>query len=88
MDLVAGDFNGTAWRTPCGNDRKPLSIIEEAFADTDLPMPPVPTPLWAQLQCQANGRMYAGFSSHRTPMKSGKYDYTVHFLSSTVPGSS
>ena len=44
VDLVAGDFNGTAWRrqTNTGN----LSIIEEAFADTDLPMPPGPTPLW------------------------------------------
>ena len=40
VDLVAGDFNGAAWRRPCGNDRKPISIIEEAFADTDLPMPP------------------------------------------------
>ena len=44
VDLVAGDFNGAAWRRQCGNER--LSIIEEAFADTDLPMPPSPTPLW------------------------------------------
>ena len=36
VDLVAGDFNGAAWRHPCGNDRKLTSIIEEAFADTDL----------------------------------------------------
>ena len=40
VDLVAGDFKGAAWRRPCGNDRKRTSIIEEAFADTDLPMPP------------------------------------------------
>ena len=46
VDLVAGDFNGAAWRRPFGGDRKPISIIEEAFADTDLPMPPGPTPLW------------------------------------------
>ena len=39
VDLVAGDFNGAAWRRPCGNDRKLTSIIEEAFAETDLPMP-------------------------------------------------
>ena len=38
VDLVAGDFSGAAWRRLCGNGR--LSIIEEAFADTNLPMPP------------------------------------------------
>ena len=43
-DLVAGDFNGAPWRrqTNIGN----LSINEKAFADSDLPMPPGPTPLW------------------------------------------
>ena len=46
VDLVAADFNGAAWRRPCGNDRKPTSVIEEAFADADLPMSPGPTPLW------------------------------------------
>ena len=44
VDLVAGDFNGAAWRrTTTANN---ISIIEEAFADCDLPMPPGPTPLW------------------------------------------
>ena len=33
VDLVVGDFNGAAWRRPCGSDRKLTSIIEEAFAD-------------------------------------------------------
>ena len=46
VDLVAGDFNGAAWRRPCGNERKLTSTIEEAFADTNLPVPPGPTPLW------------------------------------------
>ena len=43
IDLVAGDFDGAAWRrqTNGGN----LSVVEEAFADSDLPMPPGPTPL-------------------------------------------
>ena len=62
VDLVAGDFNGTAWRrqTNTGN----LSIIEEAFADTDLPMPPGPTPLWGPRgQCQVLGQTFAVFSS-------------------------
>ena len=43
VDLVAGDFNGTAWR--CSN-RNNISTIEEGFADCALPTPPGPTPLW------------------------------------------
>ena len=39
VDLVAGDFNGAAWR--CDN-RNNISTIEEAFADCSLPMPPGP----------------------------------------------
>ena len=46
VDLVAGDFTGAARRRPCGSDRRLTSIIEEAFADTNLPVPPGPTPLW------------------------------------------
>ena len=46
MDLVAGDFNGAAWRQSNGNNSQPTSISEEAFADTDFPMPPGPPPLW------------------------------------------
>ena len=44
MDLVAGDFNGAAWRRPYGNDRRLTNINEEAFADTNLPVPPGATP--------------------------------------------
>ena len=43
VDLVAGDFNGAAWRRDNSNN---ISIIEEAFGDCALPMPPGPTPLW------------------------------------------
>ena len=43
VDLVAGDFNGAAWRRDNSNN---CSIIEEAFADCALPMPPGPTPVW------------------------------------------
>ena len=43
VDLVAGDFKGAAWRRDNSNN---ISIIEEAFADCALPMPPGPTPLW------------------------------------------
>ena len=43
VDLVAGDFNGTAWRC---RSRDNLSTIDEAFADCALPTPRGPTPLW------------------------------------------
>ena len=43
VDLVMGDFNGTAWRC---NNRNNISAIEEAFADCASPAPPGLTPLW------------------------------------------
>ena len=43
VDLLAGDFNRAAWRRENSNI---FSIIENAFADCALPMPPGPTPLW------------------------------------------
>ena len=42
VDLVAGDFNGAAWR--CSN-RNNISTID-AFADCALPTPPGSTPFW------------------------------------------
>ena len=83
VDLVALDVNGAAWRRPCGNDRKPTSVIEEAFVDTDLPLPPG-AHCGVPVQCQVDGLMCAVFSSHRTPMKGGKYDCTLRLLSPTV----
>ena len=41
--LVAGDFNGTAWRCRSHDN---LSTTNEAFADCALPTPPGLTPLW------------------------------------------
>ena len=46
VDVVAGDFNGAAWRRQSGSDHRPTSTIEEAFANTCLPIPLGPTPLW------------------------------------------
>ena len=43
VDLVAGNFNGAAWRRVDSNN---TSIIEEALADCALPRPPGPTLLW------------------------------------------
>ena len=42
---IASDFNGTAWRRQSDSDLRPSSIIEEAFANTNLLLPPVSTPL-------------------------------------------
>ena len=47
VDLVAGDFHGAAWGLLDGNNLQPSSILEEAFADTDLPMSLGATPLWS-----------------------------------------
>ena len=46
VDLVACDVNGAAWRRQSGSDPRPISIIEEAFVNTNLPRPPGPSPLW------------------------------------------
>ena len=46
VNMVAGDFNGAAWRCQCGIDPRPMSTLEEAFAKTNLHAPPSPTPLW------------------------------------------
>ena len=39
VDLVVGYFKGAAWRQSSGNNPHPTSTLEEAFADTDFPMP-------------------------------------------------
>ena len=44
VHVVPGDFNGAAWRRD--TSATGTSIIEEAFADCALPMPPGPPPLW------------------------------------------
>ena len=43
IDLVAGDFNGTAWRS---RSRDNLSTVDEVFSDCALLTPPGTTPLW------------------------------------------
>ena len=42
VDLVAGDFNGIAWRRR-GKDN--VGTVDEVFMETNLPTPPGPTPL-------------------------------------------
>ena len=43
IDLVAGYFNGTAWRCRRRNN---ISAIDEAFTDCAFPTPPGSAPLW------------------------------------------
>ena len=43
IDLVAGDFNGAAWRC---RSRDNISTIDEVFSDCALPTPPGAIPLW------------------------------------------
>ena len=60
VDVVAGDFNGTAWR--CSN-RDNISTIDEAFADCALPTPLGLTPLWGtRIHSQSTGPTSAAFS--------------------------
>ena len=58
VDLVAGDFNGAAWRRDNSNN---IGIIEEGFADCALPMPPGPTQLWGPGSNPGNWADVCGF---------------------------
>ena len=58
VDLVAGDFNGTAWRHR-GKDN--LSTIDEAFLDSILPVPPGSTPMWGPGSILDNWADVCGF---------------------------
>ena len=61
VDLVAGDFNGTAWRC---RSRDNLSTIDEAYADCALPTPPGTPPLWDLDPFRPIGPTSADFSNH------------------------
>ena len=62
VDLVIGDFNGAAWRhTICAST---LSIIEEAFTDCDLPLPPGSPPLWGPGAVPGTWSDVCGFIKH------------------------
>ena len=58
IHVVAGDFNGTAWR--CSN-RDNISTIDEDFADCALPTPRGPTPLWGPGSIPNNWADVCGF---------------------------
>ena len=75
IDLVAGDFNGTAWRY---SNRNNISTIEEAFADCALPTPPGPTPLWGPGSItKATGLTCVGSLNRLNQIGTGKSDFTA-----------
>ena len=77
VDLLAGDFNRAAWRRENSNI---FSIIENAFADCALPMPPGPTPLWRPGSILGNWAD-VGFLNRLNPIDRGRYG----FMAPSVP---
>ena len=69
IDLVAGDFNGTAWRS---RSRDNLSTIDEVFSDCALPTPPGPHHCGDPDPSRTNGQTSVDFSNHRVLNVSGK----------------
>ena len=61
MDLVAGDFNGTAWRC---RSRDTISTMDEVFSDCALLTPPGPQPLWGPGVIPNNWADVCGFLNH------------------------
>ena len=77
IDLVAGDFNGAAWRC---RSRDNLSTVDEVFSDCALPSPPGPTPLWGAGSIPNNWADVRGFLKLPAPSDSGKLVSMVHSL--------
>ena len=73
VDLVAGDFNGAAWRRDNSNY---ISIIQEAFPECARPMPPGPTPLWGPRQIPGNWADVCGFL--KPPESDLQWDVRLH----------
>ena len=78
VDLVAGDFNGAAWSRQSGSDPRPISIIEETFVNTNLPVLPGPTPLLGPEACQVHGRMCVGV---KPPGSENEWQVRMHGVS-------
>ena len=69
VDLFAGDFNGTAWRS---RSRDNLSTIDGAFSDCALPTPPGPHRCGDQVPFRTIGQASVDFSNHRALIDLGK----------------
>ena len=73
VDLVAGDFNGAAWRRDNSNS---ISIIEEAFADCRCL--PAPHHCGDQGRFRVRGLTCVDSSNPRIQMENGKFLSTAH----------
>ena len=69
IDLVAGDFNGAAWRC---RSRDKIRTIDEVFADCALPTPLDTTPLWGPGSIPNNWADVCGFLGPLAPSDSEK----------------
>ena len=72
VDMVAGDFNG-AWRRQSGNVRRHISSIEEALANTNLPIPPGPAPFACTVRSEVTMKLSA--SNLQTRAATTKYGF-------------
>ena len=73
VGMVAGDFNCAGWRRQSGSDTRSTGIIEEAFANTSLPIPPGPHRCGSQDACQASGLTFVSSQNRRGPRGSGRF---------------
>ena len=69
FDMVTGNLNGAAWRRKCSEDQRRHSTIEEAFANTNLPIPQGPTALWGP--GGVNGEWCVDLLSHQERKMNG-----------------
>ena len=76
VDVVAGDFNGAAWRR---DNSKTISIMEEAFADRALPMSPSPHHCGVYGRFRVRGQTCVDLSSPWIQMNGGEYGNTAPF---------
>ena len=76
VDMGAGDFNGAAWRSSSGSDRRPIRPIEEAFANTSLPVPPGSQPLWGLGGVPGEWADVCGF--RKSPGSEAEWQVRIH----------
>ena len=76
VDLVAGDFNGAAWRRQTSSDSRFISSIEDAFVNTNSPLPPGPTPLWGPGGVPGEWSDACGFS--KSPGSENEWRVRMH----------
>ena len=86
VDMVAGYFNGAAWRRQSGNGHRHISTIKEAFCQHVLTFftgthTSVVT-MWCTRWMGSRMRIY--LSSHRGPRQSGMFACTVRSKFLTV----